>query len=225
MPRFPFELTVRIANSSNQVNVHFDRPDQCPICHFKITPEGPVAAIRKYETLELVYLCANSDCKSLFISYYTRYGQTENFELRSSAPTNHRSREFSGVINKISPNFIEIYNQSFFAEEQQLFQICGVGYRKSIEFLIKDFLKLKKPERSSEIEKMFLGNCIEDLVDDPKIKEVAKRATWLGNDETHYIRKWVDKDLSHLKKLIDLTLHWIEIDHATDEMIREMPES
>ena len=41
---------------------------------------------------------------------------------------------------------------------------------------------------------------ISRYIDDSNIKNVAKRAVWLGNDETHYIRKWEDKDLSFLKK-------------------------
>jgi hypothetical protein len=57
-----------------------------------------------------------------------------------------------------------------------------------------------------------------------QIKEIAKRAAWLGNDETHYVRKWEDKDLKDLKKLISLTLHWIEVETLTLEVIADMPE-
>ena len=64
---------------------------------------------------------------------------------------------------------------------------------------------------------------ITKYIDDSNIKNVAKRAVWLGNDETHYIRKWEDKDLSFLTKLIDLTIHWIEAEELTKTMIEEMP--
>lgn len=47
---------------------------------------------------------------------------------------------------------------------------------------------------------------------------------WLGNDETHYVRKWEDKDLKDLKKLISLTIHWIEMDALTVEVIADMPD-
>jgi hypothetical protein len=53
---------------------------------------------------------------------------------------------------------------------------------------------------------------------------VAKRAAWLGNDETHYIRKWEDKDLDDLKKLIKLTVLWIEMEQMTKDALVEMPE-
>jgi len=70
-----------------------------------------------------------------------------------------------------------------------------------------------------------LAKVIGDYVSDNNIKSVAKRAVWLGNDETHYIRKWEGKDLNDLKKLIDLTVHWIEMEVLTASFEEEMPEN
>ena len=105
-----------------------------------------------------------------------------------------------------------------------MFEICGVGFRKALEFLIKDYAKFKNPEESEQIERKFLGKRIGDYIDDTRIKTVAKRAVWLGNDETHYVRKWEDKDLSDLKKLIELTVHWIEMEFLTESFENDMPE-
>jgi hypothetical protein len=63
----------------------------------------------------------------------------------------------------------------------------------------------------------------QDVYRRSEIKQVSERATWLGNDETHYQRRWVDKDLSDLKVLIDLVLHWIKMEHLTDEALNSMP--
>lgn len=46
---------------------------------------------------------------------------------------------------------------------------------------------------------------------------MAKGASWLGNDETHYVRKWKDKDISDLKKMIELTVYWISYELKTEE--------
>ena len=54
------------------------------------------------------------------------------------------------------------------------------------------------------------------------IIEVAKRAVWLGNDETHYVRVWADKDVNNLKHLIDLTIRWIENEIETERVLQEM---
>ena len=79
-------------------------------------------------------------------------------------------------------------------------------------------------DEEESIKKELLMQVITKYIDDSKIKDVAKRAVWLGNDETHYIRKWEDKDLSFLTKLIDLTIHWIEAEELTKTMIEEMPD-
>jgi len=102
-------------------------------------------------------------------------------------------------------------------------QITGVGYRKALEFLIKDYLISLNPDKEEKIKKKSLGNCIKDGVTDSHIKAVAERAVWLGNDETHYVRKWEDKDVSNLKDLIDLCIHWIEAEIKTKRMLDEMP--
>ena len=103
-------------------------------------------------------------------------------------------------------------------------EICGVGYRKAIEFLIKDYTIGKDPASRITIEKKMLMVCINDYVDDNRIKSVAKRAVWLGNDETHYVKKWAGKNLGDLKKLIDLTVHWIEMEKLSESFEADMPD-
>ena len=55
-----------------------------------------------------------------------------------------------------------------------------------------------------------------------KVKEVAKRAVWIGNDETHYVRRWEGKDIEDLKTLIEITIHWIEMEKLTADYLTEM---
>jgi hypothetical protein len=136
----------------------------------------------------------------------------------------HVSRQFSDTIQNTSKEFCEIYNQAYASESQGNLKICGVGYRKALEFLLKDYLIELHPGKVDEIKSKFLGKCIEEYVSNTNIKAVAKRAVWLGNDETHYVRIWEGKDLDDLKKLVDLTVHWIEMEKLTDSVMKEMPE-
>jgi hypothetical protein len=53
---------------------------------------------------------------------------------------------------------------------------------------------------------------------------LASQAAWLGNDEIHYVRKWEDKDLEDLKKLIQAVIYWILMEQRTDHAIKTMPE-
>ena len=103
---------------------------ECPYCHSKITPdylfchEGCVFA-----------LCTNSNCGKHLILTHDSLGQY-TVVPQNSLP---KSKSFSTIIKDISPSFDSIYNQAFCAEQLSLDQICGVGYRKALEFLIKDY--------------------------------------------------------------------------------------
>lgn len=201
-------------------------PDSCPFCHKSITPNPLYGHERSRFELEVLLICPNDNCKSSFIGYYRRHNindQTYNFRNKVSQGT-IAGREFSETIRAVSEKFEEIYNQAFSAEQQNLTEICGVGYRKALEFLIKDYAITKYPDEKEKIKKKMLGICINEYVEDSRIKTVAKRAVWLGNDETHYVRRWEGKNLEDLKKLIDLTLHWVEMEKLTESFEAEMPE-
>jgi len=147
---------------------------------------------------------------------------------KSFLPHFTEQREFSKNIADISPGFCEIFNQAHLAEENGLQHICGPGYRKALEFLLKDFLILHKFKgdnaKKEEIEKTFLGPVIQKFVDDERIKQCAKRAVWLGNDETHYTRRWDDKDMKDLKTLILLTVNFTDSSIEADRYMAEMAE-
>jgi hypothetical protein len=132
--------------------------------------------------------------------------------------------ESDATIQKISPDFVSVYREAEEAELRNLKLVCGPGYRKALEFLIKDYIIKSNPEKAEEIKRLNLGKCISDFVKNDKINSVASRAVWLGNDETHYLRKWEGKDLQDLKNLISLTVHWIDMEELTEATIKDMPE-
>jgi len=198
-------------------------PDECPFCHRAVLPN----AIHGYivdSCMDVFMSCPNEDCSSSFTGSYTfSSGNNWDFDYKTSQGNLIR-KDFNDVVIEISSMFETIYNEAYSAEQQNLMEISGVGYRKALEFLIKDYLISNDEKSKDKIQKMRLGNCINDLVEDKRIKSVAKRAVWLGNDETHYLRKWEGKDLTDLKKLIDLTVHWIEMEKLTESFEDEMPE-
>ena len=100
--------------------------------------------------------------------------------------------------------------------------IFGIGLRKALEFLIKDYIIHTKSATEEEIKSQFLGFCIKNYIDSEKIKDCALRAAWLGNDEVHYERIWTNKDANDLDSLIKLTLAWIDHSEKTEEFINEM---
>jgi hypothetical protein len=144
------------------------------------------------------------------------------YSINHIEPQTYQPREFGEYILSVSKDFAKIFNQSQHAEIQGLSEIVGPGYRKSLEYLIKDFASSRYPAASDAIKSKQLGTVINDYVTDGKIKSTAKRAAWLGNDETHYYRKWEDKDIKDLKILIELTVRWIESEELTRKYEEEM---
>ena len=90
--------------------------------------------------------------------------------------------------------------------------------------MIKDYAISLAPDRADEIRKKFSGAVISEYISDARIQAVAKRSLWLGNDETHYLRKWTDRDISDLVTLIKLTTNWIEIEQLSKSYVEQMPE-
>jgi hypothetical protein len=85
----------------------------------------------------------------------------------------------------------------------------GPGYRKAFEFLIKDYAKSKAADEATRkaIAGTFAGTVVKDYVGDVRAQAVAKPALRLGNDETHYLRKWTNHNIDDLITLIQLTIH------------------
>lgn len=199
----------------------------CPLCAHSLKPTLLNSHIIKdNENIPLFYasyFCAH--CYDIFIAKYSNFDkQVINSKthitfskLEYVAPTKFKKHEFEPCINEVSPNFVNIYNQALEAEHYKLDQIAGVGYRKALEFLIKDFLVLQFPDSAEKIKKTSLGNCINNHIESPQLKIVASRASWLGNDQTHYIQDFKDKDIADLKKLITLSVHWITMIYLTNE--------
>lgn len=49
-----------------------------------------------------------------------------------------------------------------------------------------------------------------------------RKAIWIWNDETHYIRKWKDKDINDLKSLIKISMHRIIVEEEWKKYNKEM---
>ena len=210
--------------------------DQCPFCHSVIEPiilnayiNNNIDEVRKDTLSWVIFKCPKNGCGKIFIGVYYYIsdefrGQT--FKFLDYFPVFPTNKEFSTEIIDISPDFVNIYNQASSAEQYNLQLIVGPGYRKSLEFLIKDYALTKSDEsKKEEILKKPLAEVIKSFIDDPRIKSMAQRAVWLGNDETHYLRKWEGKDIAELKTLIELTVKWIEMVVLSDKYVKDMPDN
>lgn len=204
-------------------------PDSCPICHRAIEPidmkKDFLADQSKPAFIERLFRCPKKDCQRLFIARYAQYPPAPNvYLLKNCVPAELLGPEFPEGLRKILPDYCDIYAQAYKAEQLGMLLVAGPGYRKSLEFLIKDYVSLLHPEAEEEIEHMPLAGCIKKYVADTRVKVTAERAAWLGNDETHYVRRWQDKDLQDLKRFIQLASFWMQSEQLTNNAVIDMPE-
>lgn len=198
-------------------------PSQCPFCLSDVQ-QIPIMGIFRSDakSLSVVMKCGSQRCYSLYMAEYKKDSTGQFYEFDKLGRFKVEERKFVNIISDISPSFESIYNQSYASEQLGYTDICGIGFRKAFEFLIKDYLIKNLPDKVASIKKMPLAQCIEKMMPGQQLKEVAKRAAWLGNDETHYERIWADKDIDDLKKLIDLSIHWIIHEELTQQYITSM---
>ena len=208
-----------LPNSRSSV-YSYEEPEKCPLCKHAIKPQplhvGLYSDNQNKTFLTALYLCKH--CYRSFVTLATTNpgNHTDPQALLYCGPSKHEEKEFSQDLTALSPRFVKIYNQALAAEDAGLDQICGIGYRKALEFLIKDYLIHKEPDAKETIEKMELGNCIANKIDDGDLRAVAQRCAWLGNDEAHFYRKHEEYSLDDLKRLLDAAVYWVSMKLTTE---------
>lgn len=217
--------SVSFYGAGNQT-VKIEYPEYCPHCGKSISPERIHVSDSEdsYSSgnarFVVTFRCSRSTCKKYFA---VEYIFTSISELCSIAKYSYRPPikvKLPENIEKVSPVFVEIYSQATVAESEALNQIAGVGYRKAAEFLIKDYAISKNKDDEEKIKAIMLGQVIADYLNDfPKIQALAKSVAWIGNDETHYVRRHDDKDIQDLKKFILSAAQFIAADYDADEAL------
>lgn len=201
-------------------------PTQCPNCSVAYSDEPLTSYFVKSESfygddeasVYAIYFCPH--CDHIFLVHYhifDRMYSYNNFQSGYIAyiyPSPTGKTNFTDRINALSPKFIEIYHQSERAENDGLTEICGMGYRKSLEFLIKDYAIAFNPDKEADIAKSLLSPCINEYIDNKRIKSLATASAWIGNDETHYTRKHEDYNIEHLKLFISAVVSYIDSELA-----------
>ena len=208
-------------------------PDKCPSCNKGILPvflgiHESLQFSSRQRMVSIIFRCPLSDCLTVFIGDYKQVRDSvSTYTLQETKRTAYmESPVFPEQIVRVSVSFVNIYTQASIAEINGLSEICGAGYRRALEFLVKDYLISLKPNDdmySEEIKKIRLAACI-NKIDDKRIQSMARRAAWLGNDETHYYRKWEGHDLTDLKNLIEITVSWVNTSLLAKKYEEEMPD-
>lgn len=211
-------------HDGNSTRVFCEYPNVCPICNKSITPDNKMDYYNLQSKIVYFFFYCPA-CGECFISSYNFLNKSVTYKmneyrelaLKNSYPCIPNKINFDKCIESLSPSFCEIYNQAHASEIYKLSQISGIGYRKALEFLIKDYCCYRNQNDTKKIKAQLLGQVIDNYVDSNKLRKLSKAAIWLGNDETHYIRKFEDKDINDLKRFITATVAFITYELTSDE--------
>lgn len=201
-------------------SINIEIPSRCPKCGVAYASQPRASFSIRYDCERgteahaySLYFCPN--CNTCFLVDYLISGTSEyhptygTFHVKTyPAPTSET--KFSSDIAELSPSFIRIYHQAEEAENAGLSEICGLGYRKALEFLVKDYAIVFYPDDEATIKNLRLVSCINTYIENRHIKALATASAWLGNDETHYVRKHEDYNLEHLKAFIHAVVSCID---------------
>ncbi|MGQ9412167.1 DUF4145 domain-containing protein [Streptococcus pluranimalium] len=218
-------VTVSFHGAGHQ-QIKIEYPEYCPHCGKSISPEkihvsdsedGYSSGDARFVT---TFRCSRSICKKFFAIEYIFESRSKICKIAEYSYRPPIKVKLPENIEKVSSNFVEIYSQAAIAEQEKLDQIAGVGYRKAAEFLFKDYAIYKDSSNEEQIKNMQLGQVIKEyLAGFPKIQTLARAVAWIGNDETHYIRKHDDKDIQDLKRFILASAQFIASDYDFDEAL------
>ncbi|MGJ8731189.1 DUF4145 domain-containing protein [Listeria aquatica] len=124
------------------------------------------------------------------------------------------------VVN-FSPRFTQMYRDAEFAENNNAVDLAGVGYRASLEILLKDYALGFKLEDYEDIAKTNLNNAISKYFkEDSSVQIAADVVRILGNDYAHW-RKDEEFDLDILKAYLNIFIQIIN----TKLMLKNPPVS
>lgn len=208
-------------------------PSECPCCGRTMAHDLiPVMSINNIDfisdddedtcekdTCEVVSVYRCTSCNHLFAiwSHHRKLiHDGYSCEILTQFPYNAKVTVFSEDIRDLSSEFVKIYNQAKIAEYHGLNEICGMGYRRSVEFLVDAYIRHKNPDIDINTA-LPLAQKIHDYISDERIKTLAKKAVWLGNDATHIEKKHPDRDVSDMKKFIKYMVTLIDADFAFED--------
>lgn len=198
-----------LSNVSSNV-VYFDIPTICPHCNAFVQPkivDNRLLTFNKDNCL-LIIVFKGECCNN---SFYGTYSYSNNNATLLDIYPHLKSISLPEKIKQLSPRFTNLYEQSYTAEQNNHIELAGSGYRNAIEVLIKDFAikKLNAPKKDVCNMKLYdaIGSFLKEVNIDTSAADVVRV---LGNDYTHYQRKYDDIDFIVVKKYLEIFIQQVE---------------
>lgn len=203
-------------------------PDQCPHC-------GTIMELtivqRHFDYAEGVMIltaqCTASKCRKYFVLSYKFHEMNGPTTLIPYTYEPHIETNITKEVAQLSEEFANTYKEALVADSRNLTHITGISLRRAFEFLCKDFAiyQISKPDYEKEFEKSqkkpktkedIVNSSVNNIIDSffkdmPALQQLSHVIRKLGNDETHYYRKYEQLDIQDFKRLIETFMLYIQL--------------
>jgi len=204
----PFSKVLNNVNSYNAIK--FDIPIVCPNCNYSVQPSILDHKVLSYSSdKNILIIVYKGDCCSS--PFYATYEYSPYSASILDIFPHLKPAVLPQNIQDLSPRFVSLYEQSYTAEQNGHIELAGSGYRNAIEVLIKDFAIQKLNAHEDEVCKLKLydaiGKYLKEINIDTSAADVIRV---LGNDYTHYQRKYDAIDFVVVKRYLEIFIQQIE---------------
>lgn len=200
-------------------------PDRCPRCNTFIIPDILYTARQDDSDdtkvfVHVFYGCPK--CANVFCVTYRPYREvgilvfTAN-EVDTLPPFTSKT-VIDERISKISPRAVTLFHEAEVAKNNNLIDLAGMGFRKSLECVVKDSLVFFETKTPEEVAKLDLHDAIEQYKENPRIIKAAHTARIIGNEYAHYQAKYEGYDIDLLIKLLHLAFNGLVDEFETREI-------
>lgn len=213
-------MIISFKEADSEYPFNIDVPDICPRCGRDLVPKPLyfeyLSHVGAYYYYTATVLCPQ--CKKpiyLDISVPESTHNTYCGKVNSFFPSNKILDLPSGIGN-LYPDFCRIYNQAALSEARGLSEICGMGYRRALEMLVKQYALKAFPGNTDAINNEKLMQTI-NRIENPRIQALAQASAWIGNDQTHLQVKHPEYTVVDIKAFIKSLCYYILME---EEVIR-----
>lgn len=206
-------LTKRASEFNAGYSFSFQKPAICPHCGLGV--DAPIGAKHTTDLNGNILLSATCECTYCHKSFFFASLYNNSADNLAKNVLIFPSRDFEPFDNenlhKISEQFINMFNQAKQAEFNKNYELAAIGYRAALEILVKDYAVSELKNDKDEVAKKSLFEAIGEYLPVKELISTADVVRILGNDFTHYDRKYPQYDFDLLKSYMNIFMEQIEV--------------
>lgn len=153
----------------------------------------------------------NHQCTACYQDYFTLQIMQEQKGILVNTYPYAKNRYFNPLIMEMTPRFVELYAQAQTVEQINRIDLAGMGYRASLEVLIKDYALYFELDSKEGIATKNLNNAIDKYFNSDSAITSADVVRKLGNDYAHWEKEHQNLPLEILKAYLEIFIKQIEV--------------